>query len=451
MASEDTDRNGRTGCPGARCCKGLARSAPPAGSPGSAAAGCCARGGATPPARSRWASRPTSPGAIAPSGNANWQVAQFAVQQINDAGGILGQPIELYLEDTASDPGIAVGNVSKLIQQHQVDVVCGGITSAMREAIKNPIVRRGKTLYIYPQLYEGQECTEHLYCTGPTPAQQCDELIPWLIGLGNKRFAFPSANYLWPQLLNKYARRVIEENGGEVVFEEYYPLDQLEYSATVAKIMNENVDCVFNTVIPPGLQAFMKQLYEAGFHDKGGKLSCVYYDENLLNYHPAREMEGLASCLDYFQAIDDPYSAELQKGYGAMFPDTKYLFTAGSASTGMYRGIRLYEQAIIATNGDLAREAASAALDTRVDRARPGRPRQDGAGHRPLRHEHVHRRGQERRLRGRQQIRHGRSQGVRDLRVRATDAPRSDCSGVPLREPARQPIRVADSARADHD
>jgi branched-chain amino acid transport system substrate-binding protein len=383
MASEDTDRNGRTG---------LSRRALLQGTSALTAAGWVAGLGGGWLLRPRWghAAGPIKmgiatdiTGAIAPSGNANWQVAQFAVQQINDAGGILGQPIELYLEDTASDPGIAVGNVRKLIQQHQVDVVCGGITSAMREAIKNPIVRRGKTLYIYPQLYEGQECTEHLYCTGPTPAQQCDELIPWLIGLGNRRFAFPSANYLWPQLLNKYARRVIEENGGEVVFEEYYPLDQLEYSATVSRIVNENVDCVFNTVIPPGLQAFMKQLYEAGFHDKGGKLSCVYYDENLLNYHPAREMEGLASCLDYFQAIDDPYSAELQKGYSAMFPDTKYLFTAGSASTGMYRGIRLYEQAIIATEGDLSREAASAALDAASIEQGPGGPAKmvPGTGH----------------------------------------------------------------------
>ncbi|MCE3249533.1 MAG: uncharacterized protein K0R41_3358, partial [Geminicoccaceae bacterium] len=167
------------------------------------------------------------------------------------------------------------------------------------------------------------------------------------------------------------------------VFEEYYPLDQLEYSATVSRIMNENVDCVFNTVIPPGLQAFMKQLYEAGFHEKGGKLSCVYYDENLLNYHPAREMEGLASCLDYFQAIDDPYSAGLQQGYSAMFPNSKYLFTAGSASTGMYRGIRLYEQAIIATEGDLSREAASAALDTAAIEHGPGGPAKmvPGTGH----------------------------------------------------------------------
>ncbi|HSA82306.1 MAG TPA: substrate-binding protein, partial [Geminicoccaceae bacterium] len=322
-------------------------------------------------------------GPIAFQGNANWQVAQLAVQQINDAGGVLGQPIELYLEDTASDPGIAVGNVRKLIQQHKVDVVCGGITSAMREAIKNPIVRRGNTLYIYPQLYEGQECTEHLYCTGPTPAQQCDELIPWLIGLGNKRFAFPSANYIWPQLLNKYARRVIEENGGEVIFEEYYPLDQLEYSATVARIMNENVDCVFNTVIPPGVQAFLKQLSEAGFHEKGGRLSCVYYDENALNITPAREIEGLASCLDYFQAIDDPYSAELQQAYDKMFPGSNYRFTAGSASTGMYRGIRLYEQAIIATGGDLAREAASAALDQASIEQGPGGPAKvvPGTGH----------------------------------------------------------------------
>jgi len=322
-------------------------------------------------------------GAIAPGGNANWQTAQFTVKQINDAGGILGRPIELYLEDTASDPGIAVGNVRRLIQKNDVDVVLGGITSAMREAIKNPIVRRGKTLYIYPQLYEGQECTQHLYCTGPTPAQQCAELLPYLIKQGNRRFAMPSANYIWPQLLNKWARKVIEANGGEVVFEEYYPLDQLEYSATVAKIMNENVDHVFNTVIPPGLQAFTKQLYEAGYQDKGGTLSCVYYDENSVNYVHPRELEGVYSCLDFFHTVQDPFSQGLVDGYNKMFPDTKYLFTAGSAATGMYRGVKLYEQAVIATKGELAREAVSEAIDSASIDQGPGGPAKmvPGTGH----------------------------------------------------------------------
>jgi ABC-type branched-subunit amino acid transport system substrate-binding protein len=312
-------------------------------------------------------------GPIAGGGNADWQVAQFTVEQINKDGGILGQPIELYLEDTASDPKIAVGNVRRLIQERKVDVVLGGITSAMRQAIKDPIVNRGRTLYIYPQLYEGQECTKNLFCTGPTPAQQCDRLIPYLIKtVGKKRFAMPSANYVWPQLLNKYARKVIEANGGEVVFEEYYPLDQAEYSATISKIKEGKVDCVFNTVIPPGLLPFIKQLHESGFQKNGGVLTCVYFDENILNFLPASEIDGSHSCLDYFQAVDDPFSKQLTEAYSKRFPDTKYLFTAGSAATGMYRGIKFYEAAVKETKGDLHRDAVAAAMDHGVLTEGPG-------------------------------------------------------------------------------
>ena len=321
-------------------------------------------------------------GAIAPSGNANWQVAQFAAKQINDAGGILGRPVELLLEDTASDPGVAVGNVRRLLDA-QVDVVLGGITSAMREAIKNPIVRRGRTLYLYPQLYEGQECTPYLFCIGPTPAQQVARLLPMLIENGAQRFAMPAANYIWPQLLNKVAREIIEANGGEVVFEEYYPLDQLEYSATIARIMGEEVDHVFNTVIPPGLQAFSRQLHDAGFQERGGTQSCVYLDENAVNYVPAQELEGMYSCLDMFHTVEDEGTRELLAGYAEMFPDTPYLFSAGSGSTGMYRGIRFYEQAVLATEGELTREAVSEALDSAAIEKGPGGPARmvPGTGH----------------------------------------------------------------------
>src|SRR3954463_13912292 len=312
-------------------------------------------------------------GPLASFGNSAWQVVQFTVEQINVTGGILGRPIELFLEDTASDPKIAVGNVRRLIQDHKVAVVLGGVSSAMRQAIKDPIVNRGRTLYIYPQLYEGQECTKFLFNTGPSPAQQCDRLIPYIMKtLGKKRFAMPSANYVWPQLLNKYARKVIEANGGEVVFEEYYPLYQPDYSATIRKIKDGRVDCVFNTVIPPGLQPFVKQLYESGFQKNGGVLTCVYFDENTLNYLPAAEMEGLYSCLDYFQAVDDPFGKKLQEAYSKRFPGTKYLFTAGAASTGMYRGVKFYEEAVKATGGKLGREEVAAALDSAVLKEGPG-------------------------------------------------------------------------------
>ena len=313
-------------------------------------------------------------GAIGYAGNANANVARMVVKDINDGGGILGRPITLLIEDTASNESVAVGNVRKLIQRDKVDVVLGGITSSMRNAIKDVIVSRGKTLYIYPELYEGGECTPHLFCTGPTPAQQCDDFIPWLIKNGAKRFALPSANYVWPHKLNEYARKVIEKSGGEVIFEEYYPLDQVEYSATVNEIMTNNVDMVFTTVISPGVGPLFKQLYEAGYEKRGGRLACVYYDEDTLTINAPHEIEGLASCLDYFRAVinDDPASARIQAEYDKQFPG-KILLSAGSGATGMYRGLKLWEAAVKEA-GDLDRDAVAKALDHAKISEGPGGP-----------------------------------------------------------------------------
>src|SRR5258705_8986954 len=107
-------------------------------------------------------------GPIGYAGNADANVAKMVIKEINDAGGLLGRPLELFIEDTASNESVAVGNVRKSIHRDKVDPASGGTTSSRRNAIKDVIVTRGKTLYIYPQLYEGKECTPNLFCTGPT-------------------------------------------------------------------------------------------------------------------------------------------------------------------------------------------------------------------------------------------------------------------------------------------
>src|SRR5438094_3031423 len=117
-------------------------------------------------------------GAIGYAGNANANIAKLVVKEINGLGGVLGRPLELHIEDTASNESVAVANVRKLIQRDKVDVVFGGITSSMRNAIKDVIVTRGRTLYIYPQLYEVKEWTAYSVRTGPRPAQPCGEFRP---------------------------------------------------------------------------------------------------------------------------------------------------------------------------------------------------------------------------------------------------------------------------------
>jgi branched-chain amino acid transport system substrate-binding protein len=332
-----------------------------------------------------WANAATGPirlgiatdltGGLGALGHPNANAARLAVQQINDGGGLLGRPVELLIEDTATNEATGVNVARKLVQRDKVDIVIGGLTSSMRNAIKDTVITRGRSLYVFPQMYEGQECTTNLFCTGPSPAQQCDVFVPWLMRQGAKRFALPGSDYVWPRTLGAYVRKSIEKNGGEIVYEEYFPLDQVEFGAAVSKIRSERVDTVFNMVIPPGVGPFFKRLYEVGYQKEGGRLACVYYDENAFNFSQPHEIEGLASSLDYFQAVGDQDvgSAKIQAAYDKMFPGSQYRFTAGNGSAGTYRAIMLWAAAVLEAKSTDRADVARA-LDHAKIAAGPGGP-----------------------------------------------------------------------------
>jgi len=285
-------------------------------------------------------------GALSFCGIANANVTKMVINDINAKGGLLGRPIDLHLEDSATADSVAEAKATKLVQTDQVDVIFGGIYSSTRQAIKGPAVVNGKKLYIYPEQYEGQECDPLIFCTGPVPAQQVEPLIPWLMQqTGATKFYLPSADYIWPHTMNKKVRQVVTANGGAIVGEEYFPLDHTDYSKTIDKITSSGAEVVFNTIVPPGLTSFLEQLYNSGFTKRGGYIVCTYFDENFLNLVPAAHVEGLYSCLDYYQNVSDPFSKELINQYDKLYPG-KAKFTAGSACSGLYRGLRLWEAAV---------------------------------------------------------------------------------------------------------
>ena len=306
-------------------------------------------------------------------GIADANVARMVIDDINAGGGLRGQQIELHLEDSETTDSAAEACATKLVQQAQVDVIFGGIFSSTRQAIKGAAVVDGKTLYIYPEQYEGQECDPLIFCTGPVPAQQVDPLIPWLMQqTGAKKFALPSADYIWPHIMNEKVRQIVTANGGEIVEEDYYPLDHTDYSETVEKIMSSGAEVVFNTIVPPGMVPFFQQLHDAGFTKRGGHLVCTYFDETCLNLVPAEQVEGLYSCLDYYQDADDPFSKELLDRYNKLYPGSA-MFTGGGACSGMYRGLRLWEAAVREA-GSLDQEDVINALDHAKIAVGPGGP-----------------------------------------------------------------------------
>ena len=312
-------------------------------------------------------------GPLSFAGLANANVARMVIGDINAKGGLLGRHVELILEDSETNDSVAAAKATKLVEHDRVDVIFGGIYSSTRQAIKGPAVVKGHTLYIYPEQYEGQESDPLIFCTGPVPAQQVDPFIPWLMRqTGAKRFYLPSADYIWPHVMNRKVREVVTACGGAIVGEEYFPLDHTDYHATVEKITSSGADVVFNTIVPPGVTPFFEQLYNSGFTSRGGHLVCTYFDENFLHIAPAAHMEGLYSCLDFYRAVSDPFSQKLLTQYDTLYPgDAK--FTGGSACSGLYRGLRLWAAAV-AEAGSLTQADVIAALDHAQIAEGPGGP-----------------------------------------------------------------------------
>ena len=312
-------------------------------------------------------------GALSIMGGAQANVATLVVDEINASGGLLGRRVELLIEDSATDDAQAGAAATKLVQNDHVDLLLGGIFSSTRQAIKTPAVVEGETLYIYPEQYEGQEHHPLLFCTGAVPAQQVEPLIPWVMQeTGARTFYLPSADYIWPHVMNRKVHEVASANGGEIVGEEYFPIDHADWGETVDKINSSGADVVFNTTVPPGCFPFLEALCESGFTKRGGRVVTTYFDENLVAALPSEHVEGLYGCIDYYQSVSDPFSRDLLGRYNARFPDGPQ-FSAGSGCTGMYRGLKLWEASVIEA-GSLDQAAVVAALDHAEIAEGPGGP-----------------------------------------------------------------------------
>jgi branched-chain amino acid transport system substrate-binding protein len=129
---------------------------------------------------------------------------------------------------------------------------------------------------------------------------------------------------------------------------------------------------VFNTTVPPGCFPFLEALSASGFTRRGGRIITTYWDENVTFAVSPEHIEGLYGCIDYYQSVNDPFSQELLGRYNARFPEGPQ-FSAGSGSTGIYRGLKLWEAAVTEANS-FDQAAVVAALDHAKIAEGPGGP-----------------------------------------------------------------------------
>src|SRR5271154_6640311 len=137
-------------------------------------------------------------GQFADRGQSEQYGVELALQRINEAGGVLGRPVEAFYGDNAADPETGIAATKRLIEEQHVPVLLGALATPVTHAIM-PVVAQAKVPLII-DISAGQDFVDasgvggndYAFKTIPSERDFALALIGWLKGQGGRSVAIVS-------------------------------------------------------------------------------------------------------------------------------------------------------------------------------------------------------------------------------------------------------------------
>ena len=269
------------------------------------------------------------------------QSTELAAEEINAAGGILGRMVEVVVADDGSGAQGAQRAFDSLVFQSEVDVLISMETSAARNA-GLPIVNRGRTPFIYTSFYEGRSCSPWMYINAWVPEQQVAPIVDHFMSeFGAKTFFLIGSDYAFGRGMLEFTRGYVEGNGGEVLGEEYLPMDGSDWTAIISKLKAAGPDALITSTAGGAPNVTLtKQLRASGVDLPYGNLAV---DEGTAKSMGA-DAAGIFISASYITGIDSPENKAFLAAMAGKFGDE--LKTPNDLSVPQYEGVYLYKLAV---------------------------------------------------------------------------------------------------------
>jgi urea ABC transporter urea binding protein len=244
----------------------------------------------------------------------------FAIEEINQAGGVQGRPLKAIVADGMSDPETFALEAKRLIEEEKVCTIFGCWSSASRKSVK-PIVEDHDHLLVYPLQYEGLETSPNIIYMGAAPNQQILPAIDWAFTLlGKRRFFLLGSDYVFPRAANEIIKDELKRLGAEVVGEQYLALGESDMDDVVTAIAKARPDMILNTINGDSNIAFFRALRESGI--KPGDCPTLSFstdEEGLRNLSP-KDIAGDYAAWTYFEAIDTAENKQFVSRFRDKYP-----------------------------------------------------------------------------------------------------------------------------------
>ena len=231
------------------------------------------------------------------------KATKLAVEEINEAGGVLDCELEIVSGDPASDAELFANCAERLLDSGCV-VLFGCYMSSSRKAVL-PVVERSKSILFYPTLYEGFEYSSCCIYTGASPNQNTAFLADFLVENYEADFIFVGSNYLFPHETNRMMRNLLINRNREVLYETYVPLhaNKSHFCPVIKEIKRRPEAVIFSTVVGQNAIDFAELCFEAGMPSNTHQIASLTFGEVEAAAAGHEVARGIIRAAPYFESL----------------------------------------------------------------------------------------------------------------------------------------------------
>lgn len=212
-------------------------------------------------------------GDVAAIGNNIMRGIEFAVEEINAAGGVKGQKLEIVKGDTQGDSKIAMSEAERLITQENVVAILGAYQSGVTEVVSQ--TTESYQVPMVTAISTADQLTTHDYeyffRMAPSNMMFLRDMVQYLADLKDeagkeiKTIAVCADNTLLGQETSKWAQYWADQNGIEFLGEVLYTKGAADLSTEVLQLKSMNPDAlVVDNYISDGI-LLTKTMAEQGY------------------------------------------------------------------------------------------------------------------------------------------------------------------------------------------
>lgn len=278
----------------------------------------------------------------------------LAIEEINDAGGVAGHPIEYIHEDIQSDSAVSAEKAKKLILEDECQILFGAMSSQYRQAVL-PVVEEYDAFLFYSTIYEAQEQSPNIVYSAAIPNQIVPVVGSYMVeDLKRTKVFVIGTDYVYAHLLNEAFITYLTENGVEIVGEEYTSFGHTDFSSLMTKIKASGADCILSQVIGDSVVAMHKEYINQGLKSSEVPIVSSALGSNFIAAMGAENAAG-----NYYfcgvNTLDDSVIDEFKNKIYVKHGDT---YAPDASTYGYYAAVYLWAGAMEKAyeSGDLSLE-----------------------------------------------------------------------------------------------